>query len=79
MKEFIEELGYMCSSSNTKSRGFYIFIAVAMAAMIIGSVAMIVMLLINVIKYGAFSWLWLVLLLADIGAFIGVVIFLKRS
>ena len=30
MKEFFEEFAYMCSSSNTKSRGLYIFIAIAL-------------------------------------------------
>lgn len=79
MKEFFEEFAYMCSASNTKSRGIYIFIAVALALMLIGAVAMIVMLLINVIKFGAFSPIWAILLLLDVIIFIAVIIWLKKS
>ncbi len=79
MKEFLDELMYMCSSSNSKSRGFYIFIASCLVAMLIGAVVMVVILLINIIKFKAFSFLWLVLLILDIAAFIGVLIWLKRS
>ena len=53
MKEFFEELMYMCSANNTKSRGLYIFIVVAMAALLIGSVAMLVLL----ILVGLIVWL----------------------
>lgn len=79
MKEFFEEFAYMCSASNTKSRGIYIFIAVALALMLIGAVAMIVMLLVNVIKFGAFSPIWAILLLLDVIVFIAVIIWLKKS
>ena len=43
MKEFFEEFGYMCSSSNTKSRGLYIFIAIAMAVLALGCLASLVL------------------------------------
>lgn len=79
MKEFFEELSYMCSSSNTKSRGLYIFIATAMALMFIGAIVMLVMLIVNVVKFGAFSPIWLILLIADLAALIGVFIWLKKS
>lgn len=79
MREFFEEFAYMCSASNTKSRGIYIFIAVALALMLIGAVAMIVMLLVNVIKFGAFSPIWAILLLLDVIVFIAVIIWLKKS
>lgn len=79
MKEFFEEFAYMCSASNTKSRGIYIFIAVALALMLLGAVAMIVMLLVNVIKFGAFSPIWAILLLLDIIIFVAVIIWLKKS
>ena len=79
MKEFFEEFAYMCSASNTKSRGIYIFIAAALALMLLGAVAMIVMLLVNVIKFGAFSPIWAILLLLDVIIFIAVIIWLKKS
>lgn len=79
MKEFFEEFAYMCSASNTKSRGIYIFIAVSLALMLLGAVAMIVMLLVNVIKFGAFSPIWAILLLLDIIIFVAVIIWLKKS
>lgn len=79
MKEFFEEFAYMCSASNTKSRGIYIFIAAALALMLLGAVAMIVMLLVNVIKFGAFSPIWAILLLLDIIIFVAVIIWLKKS
>jgi hypothetical protein len=78
MKEFFEELSYMCSSSNTKSRGLYIFIAIAMAIMAIGAVVMAVMFIVNTIKYG-FTPLFLILLLVDVVLLVGVIIWLKKS
>lgn len=79
MKEFFEELSYMCSSSNTKSRGLYIFIAIAMALLAIGAPVMIIMIIVNVVKFSAFSPLWVILLVVDIGALIGVIVWLKKS
>lgn len=79
MKEFFEEFAYMCSASNTKSRGIYIFIAASLALMLLGAVVMIVMLLVNVIKFGAFSPIWAILLLLDIIIFVAVIIWLKKS
>ena len=79
MKDFVEELMYMCSSSNTKSRGLYIFIAVALVAMMIGAVAMIAMLIINIVKFGAFSLMWVILLTVDLIIFIVTIVWLKKS
>lgn len=79
MKEFFEEFAYMCSASNTKSRGLYLFIAATLAFLVIAAVAMIVLLLINVIKYGAFSFLWAGILLFDIVILVALLIWLKKS
>lgn len=78
MKEFFEELMYMCSANNTKSRGLYIFIVVAMAALLIGSVAMLVLLIINLVK-GYFNLLFLVLFLVAVGILVGLIVWLKKS
>lgn len=79
MKDFIEELMYMCSSSNTKSRGLYIFIAIALVAMMLGAVAMVVMLVVNVVKFGAFSPMWAILLAVDLIILIVTIVWLKKS
>lgn len=79
MKEFFEELFYMCSSSNQKSRGLYIFIVVAMALLAIGGVASVIMLIVNVVATKSFSILWLILSLLTWGVLIGIIIWLKKS
>lgn len=79
MKDFIEELGYMCSASNTKSRGLYIMIAIALIALPIAAIAMAVLLLINLIKYSAFVWYWAAILVFVIAVFIGLIVWLKKS
>lgn len=78
MKEFFEEFAYMCSSSNTKSRGLYLFIAVALVILLVGSVASLALLLVNVIK-GWFNPLFLILFIVQVVIFIGIIIFLKKS
>ena len=79
MKEFFEEFAYMCSSSNTKSRGLYIFIAIALIIMTIAVPVLTVMLIVNYVKYKVFSILWLVLLLFVLGVEIGIIVWLKKS
>lgn len=79
MKEFFEELFYMCSASNTKSRGLYIFIVIAMALLAIGGLASIVMIIVNLVKFKAFSFLWLILCLVTWGVLTGLIIWLKKS
>lgn len=79
MKEFFEELGYMCSASNTKSRGLYIFIAIGLAALAIGVVASAVMIVVNIVKFGIVPWMGIGLLVAMLAALIGLIIWLKKS
>ena len=79
MKDFIEELGYMCSASNTKSRGLYIMIAACLIILPIAAIAMTVLLLINLIKYNAFVWYWAALLVFVIAVFVGLIVWLKKS
>lgn len=79
MREFFEELFYMCSADNTKSRGLYIFIVVAMALLAIGSVVSLILMLVNLIAYKAFSWLWLILFIVTVGILVGIIVWLKKS
>lgn len=79
MRDFLEEFAYMCSASNTKSRGIYIFIACALSLMLLGAIAMIILLIINIVKFGAFSPMWAILIAVDVLSFIGVIIWLKKS
>lgn len=79
MKEFFEELMYMCSPSNTTSRGFYIFIAIAMATLAIGAIAMLVLMIVNLVKFGAFAWYWAAIFVFAVAALVGLIIWLKRS
>lgn len=79
MKDFIEELMYMCSASNTKSRGFYIGITVMLALMLIAMPVMLVLLIVNYVKFKAFQVLWLVLFFLVLIIFVGVIIWLKKS
>lgn len=79
MKEFFEELAYMCSESNTRSRGLYIFIAIMMAVMAIGGLASLVLLLVNIFVQKTFSILWLVLTILIFGILIGLIVWLKKS
>ena len=79
MKEFFEELFYMCSANNTKSRGLYIFIVIAMALLALGGVAAIVMIIVNFVKFKAFSFLWVGLCVVTWGALAGVIVWLKKS
>lgn len=79
MREFFEEFSYMCSSANTKSRGLYIFIAIAMIALLIGTVIGIVLIIVNGIKYHTISPLSIGLTIGCVAALIGVFIWLKKS
>lgn len=77
MKEFIEELKYMCTSS--KAKGFYIFVTIALVALILGCFVSLIMMVVNLIAYKAFSALWLVLFLVTLIITIAVIIWLKKS
>ena len=78
MKEFFEEFAYMCSSSNTKSRGLYIFIAIALAVLALGTVASLVLFIVNTIKYG-FTPLFLILFVMSLLILVGMIVWLKKS
>ena len=78
MKEFFEEFAYMCSSSNTKSRGMYIFIAIALAVLALGTVASLVLFIVNTIKYG-FTPLFLILFVMSLLILVGMIVWLKKS
>lgn len=79
MKDFIEELMYMCSASNTKSRGLYIGITVMLALMLIAMPVMLVLIVVNYVKLKVFQVLWLVLFFFVLIVFVGVIIWLKKS
>lgn len=79
MKEFFEELMYMCSSNNSTSRGLYIFIAIAMVLMLLGGVGSLVLLLVNLIVYKTFKIMWLVLTIAIFVILTIVIVWLKKS
>lgn len=77
MKEFIEELKYMCTSS--KAKGFYIFVTIVLVALILGCFVSLIMMVVNLIAYKAFSALWFVLFLVTLIITIAVIIWLKKS
>lgn len=78
MKEFLEEFIYMCSSSNTKSRGFYIFIALVWALLLLGGTGTIVLCVITAVK-GWFQLYYLFLTAITWICFIGLTVWLKKS
>ena len=78
MKEFFEEFAYMCSSSNTKSRGLYIFIAIALIVLALGSLASLILFVVNTIKYG-FTPLFLILFVVSTLILVGTIVYLKKS
>lgn len=76
MKDFIEELKYMCTSSNAK--GFYIFVSIMLVILLIAIPVMLIMFIVNTVKYG-FAPLFLILTLVAIAIFVGVIVWLKKS
>lgn len=78
MKEFFSDLFYMCSSSNQKSRGFYIGVTVLMFLMAILMLVSAVLLVINLVK-GFFSPLFAILFGVALVIFIAVIVWLKKS
>lgn len=77
MKEFFEELKWACTES--KLKGFYCMVAALLLLLIIGCVASLVMMIVNIIKFHAFSVLWLALFLVSLIISIGIIIWLKKS
>ena len=78
MKDFIEELKYMCSSSNTKSRGLYIFITIFLCIMLIAIPATLILFIVNLVK-GFFNPLFLILMIVALVIFVGLIVWLKKS
>lgn len=77
MKEFLEELKYQCTDG--KAKGFYIMVSIFLVALMIGCVASLVMMVVNLVVYKAFSLMWLVLFVVTLVITIGVIIWLKKS
>lgn len=78
MKDFIDDLKYMCSADNTRSRGLYIFITIALIAMLIGIVGGVIGIVYTAVKGGAIL-MPVVLTVVILVIFIGVVVWLKKS
>lgn len=78
MKDFFEELKYMCSASNTKSRGTYIMIVVTLIALLIAFVAGIVA---EIVYISASNFQILPLLISVIALIveIALIVWLKKS
>lgn len=77
MKDFIEELKYMCTSS--KAKGFYCFVAFALVMLILGAIASLVMIVVNLVAFKAFSFLWLGLFLTALIITVAIIVWLKKS
>lgn len=77
MREFFEELKYACTEG--KQRGFYCMVTLFLALLIIGCLASLVMMIVNVIAYKAFSVMWLILFLITLAITIGIIVWLKKS
>lgn len=78
MKEFVEDLKYMCSASNSTSRGFYIFIVASLIALILGMFASLALIIINAVQgysIGLFVGLFVVTLILTVG----MIVYLKNS
>ena len=78
MKEFFEELKYMCSASNTKSRGTYIMVVITLIALLIAFVAGIVA---EIVYISASNFQILPLLISVIALVveIALIVWLKKS
>jgi len=74
MKDFFSDLFYYCSSSNTSSRGFYIFITIMLFAIPVGILASIIMMIVS-----GFSALKLGLIIAGIVLEAIVIVWLNRG
>ena len=78
MKEFFEELKYMCSASNTKSRGTYIMVVVTLIALLIAFVAGIVAAIVYISAHN-FQILPLAISVVALAVEVALVIWLKKS
>ena len=78
MKEFVSDLFYMCSSNNTSTRGFYIFVTALLAILTLAIPIMLILIIINIVKGAAFV-LPLILLSVAVAIYIGVIVWLNKS
>lgn len=78
MREFVSDLFYMCSSSNDKSRGFYIFVTIILAILTIAIPVMLGVLIFTIVKGGSIV-LPIILTIAAIAIYIAVIVWLKKS
>lgn len=78
MREFVSDLFYMCSSSNDKSRGFYIFVTVILAILTIAIPVMLGVLIFSIIKGGSIV-LPIILTIAAIAIYVAVIVWLRKS
>lgn len=78
MRDFIDDLKYMCSADNTKSRGLYIFITAALIAMLVGIIGGVIGIVYTAIKGGAIM-MPLILTIVIAAIFVGVIVWLKKS
>lgn len=78
MRDFIEELLDKCSANNTKSRGFYIMVTVGLILLALGSVAMLIVNIVMLIK-GWWIPLYLILFVVAVGLTVGAIVWLAKS
>jgi hypothetical protein len=78
MRDFIEDLKYMVSASNTTSRGFYIFVTVVLILLLILAPISIVVAILYAMAGNSFV-APLAIGLLSVAALIAVIIWLKKS
>ena len=79
MREFIEDFMYMCSASNTKSRGFYIFVAVGLCILLLGMIANLILIIANIVKGFGVSPINVILFIVCIGLFAGTIFWIAKN
>lgn len=78
MKEFISDLFYMCSASNTTSRTFYIIVTTILGILTLAIPGTLVFLIVSIVK-GMAVVLPIILLVVCIIIYVAVLIWLKKS
>ena len=78
MKEFVSDLLYMCSSSNSSSRMFYILVTAILALLTLAIPVEFIILIVKIVQH-VFQIKFLIFLLVSIAIYIGVIIWLKKS
>lgn len=77
MKEFLEELKWQCTEG--KAKGFYITISILLVCVMIGCVASLALMIINLVAYKAFSAMWLGLFVVTLIITIAIIVWMKKS